>query len=49
MILKIIYQLIILFIVLLLSYDVFKEKTRMIQLTAALCLIPFVLRLLMIK
>lgn len=49
MILKIIYQLILLFISLLLVYDVFKEKTRMLQLTAALALIPFILRLLMIK
>lgn len=46
---KIIYQLIVLFLVLLLTYDVFKEKTRMLQLTAALVLIPFILRLLMIK
>lgn len=49
MILKLVYQLIILFIVVLLAYDVFKEKTKMLQLTAALALIPFILRLLMIK
>ena len=46
---KIIYQLIVLFLVMLLAFDVFKEKTRMLQLTAALVLIPFILRLLMIK
>jgi len=49
MILKLIYQLIVLFIIMLLAYDVFKEKTRMLQLTAALALIPFILRFLLIK
>ena len=49
MIIKIIYQLIVLFIILLMGYDVFKEKSAWLQLTAALALIPFVLRLLMIK
>jgi len=49
MILQIIYQLILLFIIVLLVYDVFKEKTKMLQLTAALALIPFILRLLLIK
>ena len=49
MLLKMIYQLIILYIILLLSFDVFKEKSKMLQLTAALSLIPFILRFLMIK
>ena len=49
MILKLIYQLIVLFLSALILYDVFKEKSRWMQLTAALSLIPFVLRLLMIK
>ena len=49
MILKIVYQLIILFLILIIGYDVFKEKSRMMKLTAALILIPFILRLLMIK
>ncbi len=49
MILKIIYQLIVFFLIILLGYDVFKENKKMMQLTAALALIPFLLRLLMIK
>lgn len=49
MILKIIYQLIVLFLIVLIGYDVFKEKSKMLQLTAALTLIPFILRFLMIK
>ena len=49
MLLKIIYQVIILYLVLLLGFDVFKEKSRTLQLTAALALIPFILRLLLIK
>lgn len=49
MILKIIYQLIVLFLIALIGYDVFKEKSKMLQLTAALTLIPFILRFLMIK
>ncbi len=49
MILKIIYQIIILFLIVIIGYDVFKEKSKMMKLTAALVLIPFVLRFLMIK
>lgn len=49
MLLQIIYQAILLYIIFLLGYDVFKEKSRMLQLTAALTIIPFLLRLLMIK
>jgi len=49
MVLKIVYQMIVLFLIVLLTYDVFKEKSKMLQLTAALTLIPFILRLLMIK
>ena len=49
MILKIIYQIIILFLILIIGYDVFKEKSKMMKLTAALVLIPFILRFLMIK
>ncbi len=47
--LTIIYRIIVLFFVVLLLYDVFKEKKKTLQLTAAISLIPFVLRLLMIK
>ncbi|GAB4378342.1 MAG: hypothetical protein Kow0042_26850 [Calditrichia bacterium] len=47
--LTIIYQFIILFFVILLVYDLFKEKNKAMQLTAAITLIPFVLRLLLIK
>jgi hypothetical protein len=47
--LTIIYQLIVLFLAALLGYAVFKEKKKSLQLTAALALIPLVLRLLMIK
>lgn len=49
MILKIIYQIIVLFLIVIIGYDVFKEKSKMMKLTAALVLIPFVLRFLMIK
>jgi hypothetical protein len=49
MILKLIYQVIILFLSVLIVYDVFKEKSRWMKLTAALALIPFILRFLMIK
>jgi hypothetical protein len=49
MILKIIYQLIVLFLIIIIGYDVFKEKSKMMKLTAALVLIPFILRFLMIK
>lgn len=49
MILTIIYQLIILFLIVLLVYDSFKEENKALQLTAALVLIPLILRLLMIK
>jgi hypothetical protein len=49
MILKLIYQLIVLFLIIIIGYDVFKEKSKMMKLTAALVLIPFILRFLMIK
>ena len=49
MILQLIYQFIILMLIILIFRDVFTEKSRMMQLTAALVLIPFILRLLMIK
>ena len=49
MILKLVYQLIILFLIIVIGYDVFNEKSKMMKLTAALILIPFILRLLMIK
>jgi hypothetical protein len=49
MILTIIYQHIVLFLIILLVYDVFKEKDKTLQLTAALAAIPLILRLLMIK
>lgn len=49
MILTWVYQLILLFFAGLLIYDTFKEKSRMMQLTAAITLIPFLLRLLMVK
>ena len=44
-----IYQAITLYIVLLLVVSVWKEEKRTLQITAALSLIPFILRLLMIK
>lgn len=47
--LTIIYRLIVLFLIALLGYDIFKEKSKLMQLTAALALIPFILRFLMIK
>jgi hypothetical protein len=49
MILQIVYRLIILFLVIVIGYDVFEEESKMMKLTAALILIPFLLRLLMIK
>jgi uncharacterized membrane protein len=49
MLLTIIYRLIVLFFVVLLFYDVFKEEKKSLQLTAAVALIPFILRFLMIK
>jgi hypothetical protein len=49
MILTIIYQLIVLFLIVLLAYDGFKEKNKTLQLTAALAVIPLILRFLMIK
>ena len=49
MILQLIYQMILLYIIILLGYDVFKEKSKMLQLTAALTIIPFLLRMLLIK
>ena len=49
MILTYIYQLILLFFSVLIIYDIFKEKNRMMQLTAAIALIPFLLRLLVVK
>jgi hypothetical protein len=49
MILQLIYQVILLYIILLLGYDVFKEKAKMLQLTAALTIIPLLLRMLLIK
>jgi len=44
-----IYQLILLFFSVLIIYDIFKEKSKLMQLTAAIALIPFLLRLLMVK
>ncbi len=49
MTLKLIYQIIVLFLSALIVYDVFKEKSHWMKLTAALALIPFLLRFLMIK
>ena len=49
MLIKIIYQIIILFIIVIIGYDVFKEKSKMMKLTGALLLIPLLLRFLMIK
>ena len=49
MILQLIYQVILLYIILLLGYDVFKERAKMLQLTAALTIIPLLLRMLLIK
>ncbi len=49
MILTWIYQLILLFFSALLIYDIFKEKSKMMQLTAAITLITFLLRLFMVK
>ena len=43
------YQAITLYIVLLLVVSVWKEEKKTLQITAALSLIPFILRLLMIK
>lgn len=49
MLLTWIYQIILLFFCILIVYDIFKEKSKMMQLTAAMALIPFLLRLLMVK
>ena len=49
MLLTWIYQLILAFFSALIVYDIFKEKNRLMQLTAAIALIPFLLRLLMVK
>jgi hypothetical protein len=49
MLLTWIYQAILLFFSALIIYDIFKQKSKMMQLTAALALIPFLLRLLMVK
>jgi len=49
MILQFIYQMILLYIILLLGYDIFKEKAKMLQLTAALTIVPLLLRMLLIK
>jgi hypothetical protein len=49
MLLTWIYQVILAFFSILIIYDIFKEKSRMMQLTAAIALIPFLLRLLMVK
>jgi len=49
MLLTWIYQLILLFFSVLIVYDIFKEKSKLMQLTAAIALIPFLLRLLMVK
>ena len=49
MLLQLIYQMILLYIIILLAYDVFKQKSKMMQLTAALTIIPFLLRMLLIK
>jgi len=49
MILTWIYQLVLLYFTVLIVYDIFKEKSKMMQLTAAMVLIPFLLRLLMVK
>ena len=49
MMLQIVYQIIILFLITIIGYDVFKEKSKLMKLTAALILIPFILRFLMIK
>jgi hypothetical protein len=45
----IIYQIIILFFLVLVIWDMFKEENIWNQLTGSLVIIPFILRLLMIK
>jgi len=47
--LTIIYRLIILFITILIVWDIFKEKNFWSQLTGAIVIIPFILRISMIK
>ena len=47
--LTIIYQGITLYIIILLVVAVLKEERKSLQITAALSLVPFILRLLMIK
>jgi len=44
-----IYQMIAFYIILLLVVSVWKEEKKSLQITAAISLIPFILRLLMIK
>ena len=48
-IIALIYRLIILFLTVLIIQDMFKEKNIWNQLTSSLVIIPFILRLLMIK
>jgi len=47
--LTIIYRLIILFISILIVWDMFKEKNAWNQLTCSMVLVPFILRMLMFK
>ncbi|MBN2010851.1 hypothetical protein JW960_16000 [candidate division KSB1 bacterium] len=47
--LTLIYRLLVVFLILVIGYDVFKEKRTSLQLTAAIALVPLVLRLLLIK
>jgi hypothetical protein len=47
--LTIIYRLIILFISILIVWDMFKEKNTWNQLTCSMVLVPFILRMLMVK
>lgn len=47
--LTIIYRLITLFITILIVWDMYKEKNFWNQLTGAIVIIPFILRILMIK
>jgi len=47
--LTIIYQLIIVYFIILIVWDMFKERNIWNQLTCSIVLIPFILRVLMIK
>jgi len=47
--LTIIYRLIVLFVTILIVWDMFKEKNFWSQLTGAIVIVPFILRMLMIK